>query len=302
MNAPGTASAGHTIEMQDKVVVITGGGSGIGEALAVACHEAGARHVVVADLAGEAAAAVAERIGGTGVEIDVRDEAAIIELVAATEDAHGPIDVFVSNAGYVTNGGLEDPNESVQAMWEVHVMAHISAARAVLPSMIANGGGYLLNTASAAGLLTQIGSMAYSVTKHAAVAFAEWVSITHHHQGIGVSVLCPQAVDTNIIKNSPDPEIRAIAEAMEAKGDDGASDLSGGVAAGDGVVSSEDVAAACLAAMAEGRFHVLPHAEVQTYVERKATDVDRWLGGMRRFQTALAGGGPLPGDAIAPKL
>ncbi len=285
------------IELQDKVVVITGGGSGIGEALAVAAHEAGARHVVVADLNGEAAGAVADRIGGTGVAIDVRDEDAIIELVRSTEDAHGPIDVFVSNAGYVTNGGLEDPNESIQAMWEVHVMAHISAARAVLPSMIANGGGYLLNTASAAGLLSQIGSMAYSVTKHAAVAFAEWVSISHHHQGIGVSVLCPQAVDTNIIKNSPDARIRAVADAM---GED--SDLAGGVASGDGVISSEDVARACLDAMAEGRFHVLPHAEVQTYIERKATDVDRWLGGMRRFQGILAGDGPLPGDAIAPKL
>ncbi len=286
------------MDMKDRVVVITGGGSGIGEALAVACHDAGARHVVVADLDGAAATAVAERIGGTGVAIDVRDEAAIIDLVTTTEDAHGPIDVFVSNAGYVTNGGLEDSNESVQAMWEVHVMSHMSAARAVLPSMIANGGGYLLNTASAAGLLSQIGSMAYSVTKHAAVAFAEWMSITHHHQGIRVSVLCPQAVDTNIIRNSPDPKIRAVAEAME--GDD--SDLAGGVAAGDGVVSSEDVARACLEAMGEERFHVLPHPEVQTYVERKATDVDRWLGGMRRFQSALAGDGPLPGDKMAPKV
>ena len=279
------------MELQDRVVVITGAGSGIGEALAKAAHAEGARHVVVADLDGAAAAVVAEAIGGTAVEIDVRDEAAIISMVEQTEAAHGPIDLFVSNAGYVTVAGLEDTNERVQHMWEVHVMAHMYAARAVLPSMIARGEGYLLNTASAAGLLTQIGSMAYSVTKAAAVSFAEWVSITHHHQGIRVSVLCPQAVATNIIKNSPDDRI-----------DNAEGDLDGGVAAGDGVLSSEDVAADCLDAIRNERFLVLPHPEVATYAERKGADRERWLGGMRRFQGVLAGDGPLPGDAMAPKV
>ncbi len=274
------------MELNDRVVVITGAGSGIGEALATAAHRAGARHVVVADLDGGAASRVAESIGGTGVEIDVRDEAAIVDLVESTQDAHGPIDAFMSNAGYVTVGGLEDTNERIQHMWEVHVMSHIYAARAVVPSMIARGEGYLLNTASAAGLLTQIGSLSYSVTKSAAVSVAEWLSITHHHQGIRVSVLCPQAVATNIIDNSPDARID----------DDG----TGGVAAGDGVLSADDVAAACLEAMHSERFLVLPHPEVATYMERKATDVDRWLAGMRRFQSALAAGGPLPGDALAP--
>jgi NAD(P)-dependent dehydrogenase (short-subunit alcohol dehydrogenase family) len=282
------------MELQDRVVVITGGGSGIGEALAVAAKAEGARHVVVADLDGAQAARVAALVGGTGVAIDVRDESAIQRLVADTEDAHGPIDLFVSNAGYVTAAGLEDPNESIQRMWEVHCMAHIYAARAVLPSMIARGEGYLLNTASAAGLLTQIGSMSYSVTKAAAVSLAEWLAVTHHHQGIRVSVLCPQAVRTNIVRNSPD---FGGTGALAADGE-----LDGGVAGGDGVLEPSDVAAICIEAIRDERFLVLPHAEVATYVQRKATDRDRWLAGMRRFQTALHPDGNLPGDAIAPKL
>jgi NAD(P)-dependent dehydrogenase (short-subunit alcohol dehydrogenase family) len=279
------------MELNDRVVVITGGGSGIGEALAVAAKAAGARHVVVADLDAAQAERVAAAVGGTGIGIDVRDEAAVQRLVHDTEDAHGPIDLFVSNAGYVTTAGLEDPNESIQRMWEVHCMAHIYAARAVLPSMIARGEGYLLNTASAAGLLTQIGSMSYSITKAAAVSLAEWLSVTHHHQGIRVSVLCPQAVRTNIIKNSPD--FQGV--------DDGDSIIDGGVAGGDGVLEAADVAAICLDAIREERFLVLPHPEVATYVQRKATDRDRWLAGMRRFQSALHPDGNLPGDAIAPK-
>ena len=278
------------MELDNRVVVVTGGGSGIGEALARAAHAAGARHVVTADLHGAEAERVAADIGGTGVALDVRDESAIRQLVADTETAHGPIDLFVSNAGFVTSAGLEDSNEAIQAMWEVHCMAHIYAARAVLPSMIARGEGYLLNTASAAGLLTQIGSLAYSITKAAAVSIGEWISVSHHHQGIRVSVLCPQAVATNIIANSPDHR------------DGNETDLGSGVASGDGVLSADDVAAECLAAIRDERFLVLPHPEVATYVERKATDRDRWLAGMRRFQSALYPDGDLPGDAIAPKL
>lgn len=276
------------MEIEQRVVVVTGGGSGIGEALAHAFADAGAAHVVVADLDGEQATRVAEDVGGTGAQVDVRDEAAIVALVEATEAAHGPIGVFVSNAGFVTTAGLEDANERIQSMWEVHVMAHIYAARAVLPQMIANGGGCLLNTASAAGLLTQIGSMSYSITKSASVSLAEWLSVTHHHQGIHVSVLCPQAVRTNIVLNSPD--------AVDA---DESLDLEGGVAAADGVLEPADVAAACLEAIREERLLVLPHAEVAEYVQRKAADPDRWLVGMRRFQAALYPEGPLPGDAIA---
>lgn len=273
------------MELNDRVVVVTGGGSGIGEALARAASEAGARHVVVADLNGDEANRVASEIGGTGFAVDVGDEDAIKALVDKTEEAHGPIDCFVSNAGYVTMAGLEDSNDSIQNMWEVHVMSHIFAARAVLPSMIARGEGYLLNTASAAGLLTQIGSLSYSITKAAAVSLGEWLSVSHHHQGIRVSVLCPQAVRTNIIENSPD-------------GLEGG--LEGGAASGDGVLDPADVAQLCLEAMKDERFLVLPHPEVQGYGEFKAADRDRWLKGMRRFQTALYPDVPLPGDAIAP--
>jgi NAD(P)-dependent dehydrogenase (short-subunit alcohol dehydrogenase family) len=273
------------MDMTGRVAVVTGGGSGIGEALAVALHGAGAAKVVVADLDGDGAARVAAGIDGVAAQVDVADEAAIRSLVDDTEERFGPIGLFVSNAGFVTVAGLEDTNARIQHMFDVHVMAHIYAARAVIPQMAANGGGYLLNTASAAGLLTQIGSMAYSITKSAAVSLGEWLAISHHHQGIRVSVLCPQAVATNIVANSPDAD--------EADGI-----TEDGVASGDGVLSSEFVADACLAAIREERFLVLPHAEVATYAERKATDVDRWLTGMRRFQGALHPEGPLPGDAL----
>lgn len=282
------------MDLNNRVVVVTGAGSGIGEALARGAVDRGARHVVVADLNGDEANRVAGEIGGTGVQIDVRDEAAIIAMVEQTEAAHGPIDLFVSNAGYVTTGGFEDSNERIQQMWEVHVMSHLYAARAALPSMIANGGGYFLNTASAAGLLTQLGSLSYSVTKSAAISLGEWLAISHHHQGVRVSMLCPQAVQTNILANSPDQK------RLDAPDDDDG--WGGGVASGDGVLSPAEVADACFSAIDEERFHVLPHEEVQTYMERKATDVDRWLGGMRRFQDALYADGPLPGDAIAPTV
>lgn len=274
------------MDLKDRVVVVTGGGSGIGEALARSAHEAGARHVVVADLNGQEAQRVALDIGGTGAAVDVSNEGAVKELVDQTEAAHGPIDLFVSNAGYVTMAGLEESNAAIENMWGVHVMAHIYAARAVLPGMIARGEGYLLNTASAAGLLTQIGSLSYSITKAAAVSLAEWLSISHHHQGIRVSVLCPQAVATNIIENSPT--------------DLGGDQLGAGAAGGDGVLDARTVAELCLDAIRDERFLVLPHPEVSTYAERKATDRDRWLSGMRRFQTALYPDAPLPGDAIAP--
>ncbi len=276
------------MDLSNQVVVVTGGGSGIGEALARRAVSAGARHVVVADLNGDQAQRVAVEIGGVAHQLDVSDEAAVTALVADTESAAGPISLLCSNAGFVTSGGLEESNEILDSMWGVHVLAHIYAARAVVPSMIANGGGYLLNTASAAGLLSQIGSMAYTVTKHAAVALAEWLAITHHHQGIKVSVLCPQAVATNILANSPDYQL----------GDD----ISTGVASNDGVLDADAVAQECFVAMANEQFWVLPHQEVGEYVKRKGTDVDRWLSGMRRFQDALHPGGPLPGDAMAPKL
>ena len=269
------------MRVKDKVVVITGGGSGIGEGLAERFVADGARHVVVADLNGDAARAVAQRIGASAAALDVADEAALRDLVVTTERAHGGVDLFVSNAGYVILGGLETTNEDLQKMWEVHVLSHLYAARAVLPGMIERGGGYLLNTASAAGLLTQIGSLSYSVTKHAAVSLAEWIAISHYHQGIRVSVLCPQAVATNIRQNSPESERMTGGP---------------GVASGDGVLSKEDVAECVTRALEEERFWVLPHPEVAEYARRKGSDIDRWLAGMRRFQDRLYEGQPLPGD------
>ena len=165
------------MEIEGKVVVVTGAGAGIGAALAEVAASRNARIVIVADKNGENATKVAEKINGISHEVDVSNENQIQKMVATIEHDHGPIDLFCSNAGFVTSAGLEDTNERIQKMWEVHVMAHIYAARAVLPQMIANGGGYLLNTASAAGLLTQIGSLSYSITKSAAVSLAEWISI-----------------------------------------------------------------------------------------------------------------------------
>jgi NAD(P)-dependent dehydrogenase (short-subunit alcohol dehydrogenase family) len=260
------------MEIQGRIAVVTGGASGIGKAVAERFHSNGATRVIVVDRDEAGAKSVAAAIGGTGYGIDVSDEEAIRDLVAEVEDTHGPVDVFFSNAGYVTLGGLEAPLEDLQKMWEVHVLAHLCAARTCIPRMAARREGYILSTASAAGLLSQFGSLHYSLTKHAAVSLAEWISITHGHQGIRVSVLCPQAVATNIRGNSPD---RARME------------LGSNVASGDGVLQSEDVAEIVVQAMREERFHILPHPEVAEYVKRKGADVDRWLGGMQRWQGSL---------------
>jgi NAD(P)-dependent dehydrogenase (short-subunit alcohol dehydrogenase family) len=261
------------MELEGKIAVVTGGASGIGQGLAERFHAEGAAHVVVLDRDEDGAKAVAQSIGGTGVGCDVTDEAAISAVVEATEQDIGPIGIFVSNAGYVTLGGLEAPVDDLNRMFEVHVLAHLYAARAVIPRMANRGEGYLLNTASAAGLLSQFGSLHYTITKHAAVALAEWVAITHGHQGIKVSVLCPQAVHTNIGPNSPD------ADRMVGTGAD--------VAGADGTLTPDDVSDAVIEALAEERFHVLPHGDVAEYVKRKGADVDRWIGGMQRWQNAM---------------
>jgi len=261
------------MEIQGKIAVVTGGASGIGEALVERFHRDGAAHVVVVDRDEAGAMAVAERVGGTGIAVDVTDEAAIAKLIQDTERDIGPIDLFVSNAGYVTLGGLEAPVEDMNRMFEVHVLAHLYAARAVIPHMVERGGGYLLSTASAAGLLSQFGSLHYAVTKHAAVALAEWIAITHGHQGIKVSVLCPQAVATNIGANSPS------ADQLAERG--------ANVAGADGTLTAEETADVVIETLREERFHALPHPEVAKYVERKGADVDRWIGGMQRWQTAM---------------
>ncbi len=261
------------MELEGKIAVVTGGASGIGQNLAERFHTEGAAHVVVVDRDEDGAKAVAGSVGGTGVGCDVTDEAAIADIVATTEKDIGPIGLFVSNAGYVTLGGLEAPVDDLNRMFEVHVLAHLYAARAVIPHMVDRGEGYLLNTASAAGLLSQFGSLHYTITKHAAVALAEWVAITHGHQGIKVSVLCPQAVHTNIGPNSPD------ADRMVGTGAD--------VAGADGTLTPDAVSDTVIEALREERFHVLPHEDVAEYVKRKGADVDRWIGGMQRWQNSM---------------
>lgn len=249
------------MEIKDRIAVVTGGGGGIGSAVARTWMAEGARHVVVADRNGDAARAVGEQLGCLGVELDVTDEAQIVALVERVEREIGPIDIFFSNAGAGGSGVLLDaPNDTWQAQWELHVMAHVYAARAVVPSMVARGEGYLVHTASAAGLLAAVGSGPYSVTKAACIKLAEMLAITHGDDGIGVSVLCPQGVNT--------------AMAPRQLGDGGT----------DGIVEPEYVARVVTDAVREGRFLILPHPEVQTYVERKAADPNRWLAGMRRLR------------------
>tara|TARA_R110001599_G_scaffold353880_1_gene601949 strand:+ start:59343 stop:60143 length:801 start_codon:yes stop_codon:yes gene_type:complete len=258
------------MEINDKVTIITGAGSGIGRALAQRFAANGARVVICVDLSGDDAAETAKSIGSQAYseQLDVADEPALERLVAQIEKIHGGIDVFVSNAGYGRPGGLELPTAEWQQMMSVHTWSHLAAARAVIPGMVSRGSGYLLSTASAAGLLSVFDSGAYAVSKHAAVALAEWLAINYVDQGIGVSVLCPQAVRTNVLKYMKDPNFKVdIAQS-----------------GGDGILEPEVVADLCIEAMADGRFLVLPHPEVETYFQRKANNYDRWLSGMRRVR------------------
>lgn len=248
------------MQVADKVIVVTGGASGIGKALCYRFAQEGAKAITVVDIDEEGARAVADAINGLAIKCDVSKEEEIINVVKQTEEKIGPIDMFCSNAGIMIEGVIEAPNESWQRIWEINVMAHVYAARAVIPGMIERGGGYLLNTSSAAGLLTQIGSAPYSVTKHAAVGLAENLAITYGDKGIKVSVLCPQAVRTEMTRDEA------------------------GVAAVDGMIEPEQVADSVIKALAEERFLILPHPKVQTYMERKVSDYDRWLSGMQRLQ------------------
>ena len=253
------------MDVNGKVVVVTGGGNGIGRALARRFSVEGATGVVVADLDGGAAEAVAEEIGGVAAIVDVSEPEANRSLVALAEDRFGPVDLFCANAGIGAIGGLDQPLDAWQQAWDVNVMAHVHAANAVLPSMLARGAGHLLHTASAAGLLTNIGAAPYSVTKHAVVALAEWISIAHGDAGIGVSCLCPMGVRTNML-------------------DGGENDPAGAVVLAQGAIEPEDVADAVVDGLAAERFLILPHPEVRDFVLRKADDHDRWIAGMRRLQ------------------
>jgi NAD(P)-dependent dehydrogenase (short-subunit alcohol dehydrogenase family) len=253
------------MNLNDRVAVVTGGANGIGRALCRRFAAEGAR-VVVADIDGDGAARLAKEIGGISARTDVAVESDIIRIVQQSTAAFGPIDLFCSNAGIATEGGGEVADEAWQRIWSINVMSHIYAARAVLPSMLKRGEGYLLQTVSAAGLLSQVGSAPYSVTKHAALAFGEWLSITYGDAGIRVSCLCPQGVRTNM-----------LAQAAH------------GSFLQEGALDPEQVAECVVAGLAEEKFLILPHPEVGEYFRRKAADYDRWIRGMRRLQAHVMG-------------
>lgn len=249
------------MKVQDKNIVITGGASGIGRELARRFRAEGAAGITVADIQEKELQQVANEVDGLSVVCDATKEADIRNLVQMAESAHGPIDIFCSNAGVIRYGWEEAENEIWQLNWDLHVMAHVYAARAVVDKMVARGQGYLINTASAAGLLSQIDSSSYSVTKHAAVAFAETLAIRYGDKGVGVSVLCPQSVRT----------------AMATRG-------GGSVASVDGILEPEQLAECVISTIDKEEFLILPHPEVLNYIQRKTADYDRWIKGMRRLR------------------
>ncbi|UOA27311.1 SDR family oxidoreductase [Pseudosulfitobacter sp. DSM 107133] len=247
------------MELKDKIVVVTGAASGIGRAMCVAYRAAGAT-VVCVDRDTRGAAETANSIDGLAIEVDVSSEQQIVAMIDRVEAEVGPIDLFCSNAGISIAGGVEVDNDGWQRIWEINVMSHVWAARKLVPLMTARGGGYLLNTSSAAGLLNQVGSAPYGVTKHAAVGLAEWLAMTYGDQGIKVSVLCPQAVRTEMTRGHEEH-----------------------VAAIDGMMEPDVVAQACIETIRNETFLVLPHPEVMGYMRNKTDNYDRWIGGMRKL-------------------
>jgi NAD(P)-dependent dehydrogenase (short-subunit alcohol dehydrogenase family) len=264
------------MELQGKTAVVTGAASGIGRALAEQLSAAGAR-VVVSDIDFQGALRVAAGIEGerpgsaVPVACDVALEGEVGTLVDRAEAAFGPVDLFCANAGVGGGHDIDTPDEGWEHAWAVNVHAHVYAARRLVPGWVERGHGYFLSTASAAGLLTALGSAPYSVTKHAAVAFAEWLDITYRDRGVRVSCLCPMAVDTRLLNESADlpGRQRLTYNVMVSTGD---------------VLSPDTVAAAALEGIRDERFLILPHPEVAAYMQAKASDTDGWLDGMRRLQ------------------
>jgi NAD(P)-dependent dehydrogenase (short-subunit alcohol dehydrogenase family) len=257
------------MQVRDTVVMVTGAASGIGAAMAAEFRASGAAAVVVADRDAEGAHRVAAAIDGDAIVLDVTDEQATADVIASIESTHGRLDILCCNAGIATGGSVDAGDDEWQRTWEVNLMAHVYATRHAIPGMIERGGGYIVSTASAAGLLTNIGAAPYSVTKHAAVALAEWLAITYGDLGIGVSCLCPQFVATpmlNAFAGRTD-EMRAWVEGI--------------------AIAPEEVAAMVITAIEEETFLILPHPEVATYFRNKANDYDRWIAGMRRLQASF---------------
>ena len=269
------------MELTGKVVVVTGGASGIGRALARRFADEGARGVAVADIDADGARAVADQIGADGGEAtaagcDVSDARQVEDLIAGAERAFGPVDMFCANAGVGQGTGLDTPDDVWEQAFDVNVRAHVLAARRLVPGWLERGEGYFLSTASAAGLLTQIGSAPYSVTKHAAVAFSEWLAVTFGRRGIRVSCLCPMGVNTNMLNAGLDMTDK---EGVGARV----------VAAAGEVLEPEDVAQAVVEGLRDERFLILPHPEVLEFFRRKGSDYDRWIAGMQRLQARIEG-------------
>ncbi|HEX6300302.1 MAG TPA: SDR family NAD(P)-dependent oxidoreductase [Acidimicrobiia bacterium] len=253
------------MDLKSKVVVITGGGSGIGAAMARRFAEEEPAGLVIADIDLGSATEIAEQTGGVAVLADVSDPDANRELIEGTEDRFGPIDLFCANAGIGMVGDEQSDTSMWNRMWEINVMSHVHAARHLIPGWVARGEGYLLVTASAAGLLTNLKAAQYSVTKHAAVAFAEWLAITYGDSGVKVSALCPQFVNTPLLEGS---------ESFKALG-------------ANHTLEPSEVADAVVSGLNEERFLILPHPEVEKFFQNKAVDYDRWLGGMRKLQRSV---------------
>ena len=254
------------MELTDKVIVITGAGSGIGEAMARRFARESPRGMVLADLDFDAVSRVASELGSTPFEADVSDQDANRALVESTEEVYGPVDLFCANAGFGAGGDEQSPVEEWDRMWQVNFMSHVHAARYLIPGWVARGDGYFLSTASAAGLLTVLQAAQYSVTKHAAVAFAEWLAVTYGDAGVKVSCLCPQFVNTPLVDAS---------EAFES------------LATLAPLLEPAEVADTVVEGLADEQFLILPHPEVERYFQNKASDYDRWIGGMRKLQRSV---------------
>ncbi len=256
------------MQVENQVCVVTGAAAGIGKALAARFVAEGASAVVVADIASELDPTAAA-IGADAIRADVSSEDSIRSLIETTEERFGPIGLFVANAGIGGfSGGAEVPDDEWQRIWEINVMHHVWAARHMIPRWQERGGGYLLTTASAAGLLSNLGTAPYTVTKHAAVAFAEWLSITHADENIRVSVLCPQGVRTAMTEGDDPAIVNVVAQ---------------------GLVETEDVADSVIAGLESESFHILPHPQVAEYVKHKGADIESWLGAMRKLQRRFFG-------------
>jgi len=261
------------MNLRDKVVVVTGAANGIGRALCRRFAAEKANAIFVADIDEAGATRVASEIHGTSVKVDVARETDLHRLVKQVTDKHGAIDLFCSNAGILFTGGEETSDADWQRVWNINVMAHVYGARAVLPGMLARKQGYLLQTVSAAGLLTIIGAAPYAVTKHAALAFAEWLAITYGDRGIKVSALCPIGVRTDMLLKDESSVAASILQTA---------------------IEPEQVAEVVVKGLADEKFLILPHPEALEFFRRKASDYDRWLTGMRRLQASLNQPNPRP--------